>query len=77
MRFMRFIYKEDIQLIIFLIFLSSYFILLPFLKDSCFSIFTLIKKIYQMLATNTLFSVINYFPQVFTNRILINIIMFF
>ena len=38
---------------------------------------TLIKKVYQILVINTLFSIINYFPQVFTNKILINTIMFF
>ena len=50
---------------------------LLFQKDVCFKIFTLIKKTYQILITNTLFFVMNYSLLLLTKRILINEIMFF
>ena len=52
-------------------------VLTPFQKDVHFRFFTFIKKKYQILVTNTLFSVIKYSPKNLTNKILINTIIFF
>ena len=48
-----------------------------FQKNKCFRFLTFIKKTYQILVTNTLFSVINYSPQLLINKIFINTIIFF
>ena len=53
-------------------------LILPlFQKKICFRIFTFIKKIYEILVINTLFSVVSYFLQFLTNKILTNTIIFF